>query len=221
MTSVRTRRLSAALAVALAGGFLASTASAETVEDSTEFFLRMEGCGATAEPGRLSTESGTDSADGCGVIGGLPVNELFHQAGVDFPDSYTTENGVPLTVDAAQDADGVIAVQSWTGLVGGVGEVVVDVTLDGIDKATNKFVILGSASATVLATPGLNTQVDVPFSIDIPDTAQAKELKSLTLTVNTRGANLNASAYKFEGASKITIPTLTTVEEPVEETAAP
>jgi hypothetical protein len=70
-------------AVALSTGLLvASNASAAPVEEESTFFLRSNGCGATQQSGRLSLESGApdkDTSDGCGVIGGVPLEEVFFQ----------------------------------------------------------------------------------------------------------------------------------------------
>jgi hypothetical protein len=209
----RARTLAAA---ALAAGLLvASQAAAAPVEDATTFFLRSNGCGTTQEPGRLSTESGApdaDSTEGCGFIGGVPLDEAVYQAeGSSFTVlDFTTEDGVPLTVDAERDVEGVFATRSWTGGVGGIGEVVADITFYATRIGANgkpQSVVIGQTTASATALP-TSTVYELPFAIDVPEALQGVELRSLTLSVALRGANWNASALKFNGSSYVAVPTL-------------
>lgn len=204
----------------LATALLATSALADTEQSSTQLFLKQEGCGATAESGVLSTEAGVeDGADGCGVIGGLPLNEALHQVEDSATaDDYSTRpaDGVPLVLDAARDLEGVFAVQSWTGGVGGVGEVVIELTLVGRTTVDGKAksLVLGSGEFTESANPTA-TRVDVPFAFDLPEAQQGLTFTALTLSAVTRGANLNAGAQSLNGTSHFTVPTLVeTVAEP-------
>lgn len=224
MTRARTVRL-LSVAAAATGLLAASSALAVPVEDTTTFFLRANGCGTTAEAGRLSTESGApdqDTTDGCGVIGGLPLDEAIYQVdGAAAMEDFSTVDGVPLVVDAARDISGVIATQSWTGVVGGVGDVVVDIEMFATTIGSNgkpKSVVLGSGSFTTQALP-TGTVYEVPFTFDVADALQGAELRSIVLSVGVHGANWNATAAKYNGSSFVDVPTIvddgTVAEEPV------
>lgn len=216
MTLTLMRRRGAVAAAALATALFASTALAATEEDETTFFLRQQGCGSTAEAGRLSVDSGTDSANGCGTIGGIPLDEALHTLGAGARSrDFTTENGVPLTLDASRDVTGVIATRTWTGFVGGVGEVVLEVTLTGTHrKPDGKLATkaLGGGTFRKAASPTA-ARVDVPISLDVPAELDGLEFTSLTLNLVTRGANVNAGAQSLNGTSKITLPTLVETED--------
>ncbi|HWH27941.1 MAG TPA: hypothetical protein VNU26_03090 [Mycobacteriales bacterium] len=213
MTRARTARL-LTVAAAVTSLFAGSQALAVPVEDTTTFFLRSNGCGATQESGRLSTESGApeqDTSDGCGFIGGPPLDEIFYQLdGAPFTvNDFTTENGVPLVVDASRDVSGVIATQSWTG-TGGIGEVVVDIEMFGTRIGSNgrpQSVELGSGTFSTTALP-TETVYEVAFTLDLPDALQGTELQSITLTYAPRGANWNAQAAKYNGSSFVDVPTI-------------
>ncbi|MFP5371389.1 MAG: hypothetical protein ACLGI3_11670, partial [Actinomycetes bacterium] len=178
-------RLSAprtAVAAALAAGLLAATSASAAVEESeTRLFLSAEGCGATQEPGTLSVEKNPDAgSDGCGSIGGLPFDEVFHQLDAASPMDFTTTSGdgVPLTLDPDRDATGVFATRSWTGGAGAVGEVTVDLVLNASyrdDTNRPRSLALGSGTFTVTGSP-TSVVTSVPFTFDLPDTAADKVL---------------------------------------------
>ena len=201
-----------AVATALAAGLLAaSTVSAAPVGDETTFFLRKDGCGATEEAGRLSVESGKDGSDGCGFIGGPPLDEAFYLADGTTLSVYdfTTVDGVPLTLDASRDVSGVLATRSWTG-TGGAGEVVMDVALFATRIGTNgrpQSVPIGSGTFSTTALP-TSTVYKVPFTLDVPDTLAGVEVTSLSLSVAPRGLNWNAGAQSYSGTSLMTVPTI-------------
>lgn len=213
--SLATRRRSALAAAGLATALFASTALAATEQSETQFFLRSNGCGATQEAGRLSVVSGApdqDTSDGCGVIGGLPLEEVFFQ--VDgaplFEYSFSTVDGMPLTVDAARDLTGTISTQSWTGVVGGAGEVVVEVLvlashLGADGKKTSVTMGEGTFRAVVLPNDPVT---EIPISFDVPDALQGVELTAISLTYGVHGANVNGGAQSYNGTSVVTVPTL-------------
>ena len=179
-----------------------STFGAPVAAERT-FFLRGSGCGAT-EAFWLSTKEGEDEYDGCGSIGGVPFNEAFYQLLGSEPNSFTAEDGVPVMLDASKDVAGTIRAESWTGDgTPGAGQVVVDVALYGLDAA-NRTVALGSASFTAVNTGADGVQV--PFTFDVPDTADRVVVRSLTIDVAVRGANYNSSNLGLSGDSKFTLP---------------
>ena len=182
-------------------------AEGEFVASDRTFFLRGEGCGATQEF-YLSVKSGADGYDGCGAVGGVPFQEAFHQLDGPAPDTFSSRDGVPVTLDAARDITGEIRGESWFGSlvpVPGVGQVVVDVTVHGIDSA-NKTVVIGSVTEDAINDG--KGGVQVPFTIDVPDAANQVELKSLSIDVEVRGANYNSGNLGLEGDSKFNLPIL-------------
>lgn len=214
MSTKRFQVVAATLLMALALSVSGALAEGEFEASERQFFLRGEGCGAT-EALYLSTTTGPDGYDGCGGIGGVPFNEIFHQSGqADPAKTFASINGMPAIVDASRDITGQIRGETWTGTPGGVGQVVVDVNIYGINTA-NKMVALGSASEETIATPQ-NTGVNVEFTIDVPDAAEGVELKDLVIEAAVRGVNLNNSNLGLEGDSHFTLPILLPVETPQE-----
>jgi hypothetical protein len=162
------------------------------------FYLRGSGCGAT-EVFWLSVESGTDEYDGCGIIGGLPAQEVFQEASV-FP----SQDGLPVLLDASKNVTGQIRAESWFGDgTPGVGQVQIDVDLSGT-KTTNQNVAIGSAAVEALNTAA--DGVNVAFSIDIPANLDRVALKALTFQVLIHGANYNSGNLGLSGDSKFTLP---------------
>ena len=81
--------------LAVAGG----VSFAATTPRSTAFYLRRDGCGTSNDNPHLSTTSGTDGGDGCGLIFNAVVGvggDLDQGAFVDFP----ATDGMPLPLDA-------------------------------------------------------------------------------------------------------------------------
>jgi hypothetical protein len=198
-----------ALALALAG--LAATAGLSSAADapksgatSKTLYLAQEGCGTTAVAGRLEIKPQSDGADGCGTIGGVPVNEVLYQGGGDEGEDYTsTKKLLPFVVDGAKKVTGQVAAMSWVG-VGGVGVVDWDITLSGTTKA-GKSVLFGSTTATTTAA-GADEVVMAPFSIAVPAAAKGQTFRSFVLTVFQHGANVGYSAKKLSGDSYVVIP---------------
>ncbi|MBW3665313.1 MAG: hypothetical protein KY469_19640 [Actinobacteria bacterium] len=185
-------------------------------QDETQFFLRRDGCGSTAEPGRLNTFSGPDGADGCGTIGGVPLREVNYQLGSPDWVDYTTANGVPLYLDADRDIEGVIRAESWTGLVGGVGQTAADVQMMLFDSGGTFLHQFPVQNLTAIVTPDQDGY-DLPFSYDVPADFDEAHVGSVVLSVAMHGANWNQHNLGLEGDSHVTMPTLILVpDEPAE-----
>lgn len=182
-----------------------SAFGADLVPADRTFYLRGTGCGATEEFW-LSTESGPDEYDGCGIIGGLPAAEVFRLLEAPLTKSFTARDGVPAALDASKNVTGTIRAESWFGnSVPGAGQVVVEVALRGT-KAQGLPVDIGSDSVDALNTGSGGIQVD--FILDVPDALQGVELTELTLDVEIHGANWNSGNLGLEGDSKFTLPVL-------------
>lgn len=199
-----------ALFLALAG--VAASAAVALAEDapkssatSKTLYLAQEGCGETAEAGRLEPKAQADSADGCGTIGGVPIDEVIYQAdGPAYEDYTSTSRMAPFLIDANKPVKGQIAAASWVGEGVGVGAVDVDVHLIG-KTAAGRSVDFGEATGTASVTPGTNV-VFVPFTLKVPAAAAGQKFTKFVLSVAVHGANLGMSAKKLQGDSYLVIP---------------
>jgi hypothetical protein len=213
---MRSTRPALALAVSglVAGSSFAFAAAPATVttQGSKTLYLSQVGCGTTAQDGTLETSAQTDTADGCGTIGGLPVNEVNYQIG-GTGDDYTSTGKLGTVMGSnAKKVTGEIAVGSWVGApAGGVGNVDIDVTLVALTTA-GKTIDFGATTATAKAGQTTPT-VSVPFSLAVPAAANGATLKSFTLNVFVHGANLGMSAKKLSGSSFVIIPTKTVTKK--------
>jgi hypothetical protein len=87
--------------LAVAGG----VSFAATTAGSTTFYLRRDGCGTSNDNPHLSTASGTDGGDGCGLIFNAVVGvggDVDQGAFIDFP----ATDGMPLALDATRAMHG-------------------------------------------------------------------------------------------------------------------
>ncbi|HVE74554.1 MAG TPA: hypothetical protein VNA30_05620 [Mycobacteriales bacterium] len=208
--SARSRIARPAVAVGLGLAVLTGSAvyaadAPRTTTSSSTFFLRQEGCGTTAEAGRLEPKSGADGATGCGTIGGVPFDEALHMAGEAIADTYdTVGKGLPIGLDVAKKVTGQLAAHSGNNQTG-VGTVTFDVTLIGA-TTTGASVDFGSTTVSAQASPPAKI-VLVPFTLNIPATAKGVALKSLSLSVVQRGLNVGFAAKQLDGDSYVVIPT--------------
>lgn len=201
------RRTPALLTAALLTvGALAPSVGAQTtlVEGDETVYLRGNGCGAT-EDLYLSVQRGEDEYDGCGVIGGLPLNEVVPAA-----DTLTTRGTFDVVLDADRDATVTIRAESWFGDdIPGAGQSTVDVVLRARPAVGQSFTIGTASSEIVVAGQDNATHV---MTIDVPEARDGVRLQSLTLEVTVNGANVNVNNLGMSGDSFIDLPIL--VEEP-------
>jgi hypothetical protein len=194
--------------VALVAGVASAQDAPKTSATSSTFYLRQEGCGTTAEPGRLEPKASTDGATGCGTIGGVPIGEVESASGSTAADgdTYTTiGKGLPIKLDGAQKITGQLAAESWIGAGAGVGSVSFDIALTGVDTKGHG-IDFGETTVTGSITPGENV-VLVPFSLAVPPQAAGAQMKTLALSVLQHGANLGFSAKHLDGDAYIVFPT--------------
>jgi hypothetical protein len=202
----------------VASGTLAFADDApKTTATSKTLYLAQEGCGASAQPGRLEAKPQDDTdADGCGTIGGLPLNEVFHADEADFgpiADDYTSTGGLaPFIVDGSKPVRGQVAGQSWVGL-GGIGTVTWDVHLQGT-TTTGAVVDFGSATVSAPASPSEN-EVVAPFQLSVPAAAAGKTFKKFVISVAQRGQNVGMSSKRLQGESYVVIPAKVPPKKPV------
>ncbi|WP_108664782.1 hypothetical protein [Euzebya rosea] len=207
--TITVRLLAALFALAI----LAPAAMADPTYTETDdrFYLRGTGCGAETDL-FLSDRSGEDDYDGCGTIGGLPVNEVLAAEGSG-GETLTTRGTAPIIVDANRDLVVVIRTESWFGDgIPGAGQSVVDVAITGTPAAGGFVpVALGSGSSDEIVVGADNATHTI--TLDIPDTAHLAELSNLSLEISWHGANINVNNLGMSGDSHFTVPTLEVVQD--------
>jgi hypothetical protein len=174
-----------------------TAAFAGTSAGTTEFFLRRDGCGTSADNPHLSITSGTDAGDGCGLIIDQvgPVGDVAPQAS--FTD-YPAVDGMPLAYDGTQPINGQI---SLSGAQVGLAEV--DVDLQAL--VGGNAVDLGSATGSALLDP-TGSSTPVPFTI-APNTAlDGADIQALDLRVTIHGPNVYSGFVALSGASYLNLP---------------
>jgi len=174
-----------------------TAAFAATSAGTTEFFLRRDGCGTSADNPHLSTTSGTDAGDGCGLIIDQvgPVGDVAPQAS--FTD-YPAVDGMPLAYDGTQAINGQI---SLTGAQVGLAEVDVDVQA----LVGGNAVDLGSATGSALLDP-TGASTPVPFTIAPNASLDGSDIQALDLRVTIHGPNVYSGFVALSGASYVNLP---------------
>jgi hypothetical protein len=177
-----------------------TAAFAAASSGSTEFFLRRDGCGTSADNPHMSVTSGTDAGDGCGLIIDAvgPVGDVAPQAS--FTD-YPAVDGMPLSYDGTQPINGQI---SLTGAQVGIAEI--DVDLQAL--VGGNAVDIGSTTASALLDPTGNS-TPVPFTIPGNVSLNGSDIQALDLRVTTHGPNVYSGFVALSGASWVNIPSNT------------
>lgn len=174
-----------------------TAAFADTTAGTTEFFLRRDGCGTSADNPHLSITSGTDGGDGCGLIidqVGL-VGDAAPQAS--FTD-YPAVDGMPLAYDGTQPINGQV---SLTGAQVGLAEV--DVDLQAL--VGGNAVDIGSATGSAILDP-TGASTPVPFTIQPNVALDGSDIQALDLRVTIHGPNVYSGFVALSGASWVEIP---------------
>jgi len=174
-----------------------TAAFADTSVGTTEFFLRRDACGTSADNPHLSITSGTDGGDGCGLIIDQvgPVGDVAPQAS--FTD-YPADDGMPLAYDGTQPISGQV---SLTGAQVGLAEVDVDVqALIG-----GNAVDLGSATGSAVLDP-TGASTPVPFTIAPNAALDGSDIQALDLRVTIHGPNVYSGFVALSGASWMKVP---------------
>ena len=179
--------------LAVAGGvsFAAATPGATT------FYLRRDGCGTSNDNPHLSTTSGTDGGDGCGLVFNSvagPGGDVDQGAFIDFP----ATDGMPLAFDATRATTGQIAL---TGAQ--VGLATVDVTLEAL--VNGNAVTLGSDSESAVLDP-TGADTPIPFTIQPSATLDGSDLQALDLRVLVHGPFVYSGFISLNGNSYADLP---------------
>jgi hypothetical protein len=169
---------------------------------STKFNLRRDGCGTTNDNPHLSTTSGTDAGDGCGLVFSIvgAGSEANKGAFIDYP----ATDGLPLTIDSSREVTGVLQLDGLGGASAGL--VTVDVSLEGLLNGSG--VAIGSDTEQVLFTPDQSSYV-VPFHFSPSGVVDKADLSGLDLRVYVHGAYANSGFIANSGASYVTVPAWT------------
>jgi hypothetical protein len=197
----------AALGLAASGVPALAADAPKTSATSSSFFLVQDGCGAETGPGRLEVKKLQSDAPGCGTIGGLPFDEVFAQTGAIEPTSFdTVGKGLPIVLDASRKVTGQLTGSAWLGVgAGGAGVVQFDVAATA-RTASGSTVDFGSTSVSGMGAPGQD-EVQVPFELTVPSTANGQRITSISLLVLQRGLNTSYSATAYGGESYVVLPT--------------
>ena len=174
-----------------------TAAFAATDAGTTQFFLRRDGCGTSADNPHLSVTSGTDAGDGCGLIidqVGV-VGDVAPQAS--FTD-YPAVDGMPLAYDGTQPIDGQV---SLTGAQVGLAEVDVDVQA----LVGGNAVDIGSATGSAILDP-TGASTPVPFTIAPNLALDGSDIQALDLRVTIHGPNVYSGFVALSGASWVNVP---------------
>src|SRR5262249_3073745 len=148
---------------------------AASTPQTTRFYLRRDGCGASNDNPHLSTASGTDAGDGCGLIVNSVVGlggDVDQSAFIDFPST----DGMPLALDATRTITGVIDISGTA-----VGAAEVDVSLEAL--VNGQGVALGSDSETTVLDPTVADN-QVAFTVHSDATLGGSDLQGLDLRVH-------------------------------------
>lgn len=174
-----------------------TAAFADTTAGTTEFFLRRDGCGTSADNPHLSITSGTDAGDGCGLIIDQvgPVGDVAPQAS--FTD-YPAVDGMPLAYDGTQPINGQV---SLTGAQVGLAEVDVDVQA----LVGGNAVDIGSATGSAILDP-TGASTPVPFTIAPNPALDGSDIQALDLRVTIHGPNVYSGFVALSGASWLNMP---------------
>jgi hypothetical protein len=174
-----------------------TAAFADTSPGTTQFFLRRDGCGTSADNPHLSISSGTDGGDGCGLVIDQvgPVGDVAPQAS--FTD-YPAVDGMPLAYDGTQPINGQI---SLTGAQVGLAEVDVDVQA----LVGGNAVDIGSATGSAILDP-TGASTPVPFTIAPNLSLNGSDIQALDLRVTIHGPNVYSGFVALSGASWMNVP---------------
>jgi hypothetical protein len=174
-----------------------TVAFAPATPQTTRFYLRRDACGTTNDNPHLSTTSGTDGGDGCGLVVNAVVGlggDADQAAFVDFP----ATDGMPLAFDAGRPITGVIELG---GPAAGAAEVDVDLSAlvggQGVD--------VGSDSETVVLDPTASG-TPVGFTIHPAASLAGADLQGIDLRVHLHGPSIDAGFMELSGKSWVDLP---------------
>ena len=181
---------------AVAGGVTFSAATPQT----TRFYRRRDGCGTSSDNPHLSTSSGTDGGDGCGLVFNAVVGlggDVDQNAFIDFPST----DGMPVALDTGRAITGVL---DFEGNAAGLTQV--DVSMEAL--VGGQGVTVGSDSESVLLDPTASS-TSVPFTIQPSTSLAGADLQGIDLRVRVHGPSIDAGFIGLSGKSWTDVPAFT------------
>ncbi|MBV9098238.1 MAG: hypothetical protein JO079_09285 [Frankiaceae bacterium] len=176
---------------------------------STKFYLNGNApAGKCTESPSLSTKLDSSGSEGCGLEG-LPLDEVFYQAGSPNTTTYATtkHDGMPMVADTKRKITGQVGTSSWTGQVGGLGTVVVDLEVDAI-TSTGQSVVISTQTLKANVTPAGPAAENLPWSAAWPASLAGKTLVSFSVSTTIHGDYINQGAKHYQGDSFVIVPGL-------------
>jgi len=177
---------------------------------STKFYLNGNAAkGSCTEAPTLATQLDSGGSEGCGTIGGVPVDEVFYQAGAPSTTTYTTtkKDGMPLIVDVKRKITGQIGTESWTGVVGGAGTVNVDLEVDAL-TTTGQSVVVSVQKLSAALAPNGPAVTNIPWTASFPASLAGKTLASFSVSTTIHGVYVDQGAKHYDGDSFVIVPGL-------------
>ena len=204
--------IAALIAVTGAGAANAATAHKKKPAPKpivTKFYLNGNSAKANSctEAPSLSTKLDASNSEGCGIVGGVPAEEVFYQSGAPDTTTYatTSKDGMPLHIDVKRKITGQIGTESWTGVVGGAGTVQVDLEIDAVTNLGTSVVISQQKLSAALA-PNGSAVTNIPFTAAIPGSLAGKTLASFSVSTTIHGVYLDQGAKHYQGDSYVIVP---------------
>ena len=176
---------------------------------STKFYLNGNAAaGKCTEYPTLSTKLDSSGSEGCGLEG-LPLEEVFYQAGSPDTTTYATtkHDGMPMIADVKRKITGQVGTSSWTGVVGGLGTVVVDIEVDAV-TSTGQSVVVSTQTLKTTVTPAGPAVANLPWSASFPASLAGKTLVSFSVSTTIHGDYINQGAKHYQGDSYVVVPGL-------------
>jgi hypothetical protein len=176
---------------------------------STKFYMNGNApSGKCTETPSLSTKPDSSASEGCGTEG-IPLDEVFYQAGAPAPTVYSTtkNDGMPLIVDVKRKITGQVGTESWTGTVGGAGTVQVDLEVDAT-TTTGQSIVISQQKLSATLSPTGPAVTNLPWTAAIPGSLSGKTLSSFTVSVTIHGAYIDQGAKHYDGDSYAVVPGL-------------
>jgi hypothetical protein len=168
------------------------------VASTKTFYAHRDGCADSNDPKYLSVTAGAGETEGCQYV--LPPAAVDAAGGAE--ETFPTQDGVPVTLDASRNLHVRIQADGSTSL--GVGLADLSYQLNAT-KTNGQSVQLGSGTKQYPVTP-LSADYVSDFNIDLPDSVHNVSFRDLTLVVKIVGAQAQHGGLDYNGQTFIEVP---------------
>jgi hypothetical protein len=172
--------------------------------NTTEFYVRRDGCGTTSDNPHLSVQTGTDVGSGCGSL----INGVIGAGGdadagafVDYP----SVDGMPLALDSSRNVTGTFDIQGFVGPAQ-AGVMEADVSLEALVNGNG--VPVGSVTEMVVLDPTASDNL-INFTIAPSQSLDKQDLSGLDVRLHLHGPYVFSGYVATNGASFVNIPSYT------------